>query len=81
MLDRGLEKWLFSLIVRLTIKFFMTLSVLKTFVVLTSITAVTFILSMKRICITTPVMYGEHLLKVTAINVTKGLSTNEYMAR
>jgi len=80
MLDKRIRKWLFSLIVKPTIKFSTIWKNSKTFVDLISTTAVTFILLMKRICITTPVMYGERLQEVIAINVIKGPSTNEYMA-
>jgi len=43
-------------------------------------TAVTFILSMKRICITTLVMFGELLLKVIVNKKIKGIKNNENMA-
>tara|TARA_E500000178_G_scaffold268718_1_gene266409 strand:+ start:655 stop:900 length:246 start_codon:yes stop_codon:yes gene_type:complete len=80
MLDKRIRKWLFSLIVKPTIRFLLILNDLKTFVALTVTTAVTFILLMKRICITTLVMFGEHLLKVIAKLNIEGIKTNENMA-
>ena len=80
MLDRGLEKWQFNSIVKPTIRFLLILNDSKTFVASIVTTAVTFILSMKRISTITAVMFGEHLLKVTANIKIRGVSTDENMA-
>jgi len=80
MLDKRIRKWLFSLIVKPTIRFLLILNDSKTFVALIVTTVVTFILSMKRICITTLVMYGELLLKVIVNKEIKGIKNNENMA-
>ena len=80
MLDKRIRKWLFSLIVKPTIKFSTIWKNSKTFVDLISTTAVTFILLMKRICITTLVMFGELLLKVIVNKKIKGIKNNENMA-
>jgi hypothetical protein len=80
MLDRGLEKWQFNSIVKPTIRSLLILNDSKTFVASIVTTAVTFILSMKRISIITAVMSGEHLLKVIASIKIRGVSTNENMA-
>ena len=80
MLDKRIRKWLFSLIVKPTIRFSTIWKNSKTFVDLISTTAVTFILSMKRISTTIAVMFGEHLQKAIANLKVKGQSTNENMA-